>query len=142
MRAVLDQARSRGRLEVVEDQFGSPTPARSVAEATAQLIAALCVDGRLALDRMQQAAGIFHMTAAGRASRYEFAKAILEQCGVQAEVRPVSSASLVGRAPRPRNAVLDNGKLRTHFGIALPDWQAGLRSVVGASTGAGGQLRL
>lgn len=142
MRAVLDQALSRGALDVVDDQYGSPTPARAVAEATAQLIAALCVDGRLALDRMQQAAGVFHMTAAGRASRHEFAKAILEQCGVRAEVRPVSSASLVGRALRPRNVVLDNDKLRTHFGIALPEWQAGLRSTVSASTDAGGQLRL
>jgi dTDP-4-dehydrorhamnose reductase len=40
---------------------------------------------------------------------------------------PITTAEYPSPARRPRNSVLDNGKLRQAFGIELPDWKTGLK---------------
>ena len=111
--------------------------AREVAAATSRILKSFFRNDRFDLDRMREHIGIFHMTAGGRISPYEFAQAILEVSGVKAEVAPVPAADRAGAARRPANCVLDNTRLRKHFGIALPDWVDGLRSTFQARGGPG-----
>jgi dTDP-4-dehydrorhamnose reductase len=42
----------------------------------------------------------------------------------------IRTADYPTKAARPAWSVLDTGKLRTTFGVALPDWQAALDGVV------------
>jgi dTDP-4-dehydrorhamnose reductase len=123
---ILQQARAGIRIEVVDDQFGSPTPARSIAEATAQIVGGFMTDGSLDLDRLHEAAGLYHMTAAGRTSWHGFAVEILRERKVDAVVHPVASDNRASAAKRPRNSVLDNARLRACFGVSLPDWRSAL----------------
>ena len=59
----------------MDDQISSPTWARTLAEATAQVIA----QGRCApIDYIQEKRGIYNLAGGGSCSRYEWAKAILE----------------------------------------------------------------
>ena len=118
---ILRLARERASLPVVRDQVGAPTWSRAVAAATATLVRAF--DGP---------SGVFHLTAAGSTTWYDFARAILP--GDQ-RVVPVSSAEfaeLVGRkmAPRPAYSVLDGAKIRQTFGVALPEWREHLGLVL------------
>ena len=123
---MLRLGRERKELKVVNDQFGAPTSARLIAEATAGVVAKHLSDGRLNKDALHNAGGLYHLTAAGRTTWYEFAQAILSGKPGMANVRPIPSSSYPTPAARPPNSVLDNGKLQRQFGFRLPDWQVGL----------------
>src|SRR5262245_53088515 len=66
--AILRLAREKRQLRVVDDQSGSPSWVRALADATAEL---------LGKSRIAAATGVYHLSAEGHASRYEFARAII-----------------------------------------------------------------
>lgn len=119
--------RERKELTIVNDQFGAPTPARFVADATAVAIQKTLMEDRLGHDRFRPMGGIYHMTASGRTNWYDFAVEILRGQEGGAALRPIPSADYPTPAKRPRNSLLDNARLQQVFGISLPDWKAGLR---------------
>jgi dTDP-4-dehydrorhamnose reductase len=118
MRAVLAPARAGGELRVVDDQRGAPTAAHAIAAAVAKLL-----QGR------ELPHGLYHMSAAGETTWYEFAKEILSAAGVAAPLVPVPSAEYQTAARRPKNSLLDSSRLQRDFGVALPGWREGLREV-------------
>ena len=124
---MLRLAKERKELKVVDDQFGAPTSARLIAEATAGAIARNFADGSLDLDRFRQMGGLYHLTAAGRTTWYGFAQAILTGKEGMAKVLPIPTSGYPTPARRPQNSVLDNGKLEKQFGFRLPDWKVGLQ---------------
>jgi len=126
--SILEKLHRGERLEVVDDQYGAPTRARSVAIATARIIGGYCTDGRLDSDRLLAASGLYHMTAAGRTSWHGFATEILKMRGARVTVSAVASGGRMAAARRPRNSVLSNARLRARFGVALPEWTADLHA--------------
>ena len=124
---MLRLAKERKELKDVDDQFGAPTSARLIAEATAGAIARNFADGRLDLDRLRQMGGLYHLTAAGRTTWYGFAQAILTGKEGMAKVLPIPTSGYPTPARRQQNSVLDNGKLEKQFGFSLPDWKVGLQ---------------
>ena len=123
---MLRLAKERKELKVVDDQFGAPTSARLIAEATAAAIARNFVDGKLDLDRVGEMGGLYHLTAAGRTTWYGFAQAILAGKAGMAKVSPIPTSGYPTPARRPQNSMLDNSKLEKQFGFSLPDWKTGL----------------
>ncbi|HEX8692065.1 MAG TPA: dTDP-4-dehydrorhamnose reductase [Longimicrobium sp.] len=126
LRTVLRLLEERGELRVVADQEGAPTWSRLVAEATAAVVA----QGRSLRPRE---AGVFHLSAAGSTSWHGFATAIqraLPAAQRAKRVAAIPSAEYPTPAARPAYSVLDNGRLRRAFGIALPEWDASLRLVL------------
>ncbi len=122
LNTMLRLAEEREELQVVNDQFGAPTYAGAIAEATAIIVARVCDGSR------GKYAGVYHMTCGGTTTWYEFAKAIFACAGKNAvTVIPVSTAAYPTPARRPRYSVLDNRKLREHFQIALPPWREALK---------------
>lgn len=113
----------RDRIGVVADQMGSPTWARQIAEATAQVLAQCRRDGGFGFGERR---GIYHLTAAGEASWHQFACAIGEGLGARCEVDAITTADYPTPARRPAWSVLDNEKLWRTFGVALPHWREGL----------------
>jgi dTDP-4-dehydrorhamnose reductase len=124
---MLRLGRERRELKVVDDQFGAPTSARLIAEATAGAIAKNCPGGRLDIDGFREGGGLYHLTAAGRTTWFGFAQAILSGREGVATVLPIPTSAYPTPARRPRNSVLDNGKLEKQFGFSLPDWKVGLQ---------------
>lgn len=127
-------ARERDKLAVVADQFGAPTWARSIAEATAQALALWLAPGATAADR-QRLSGIYHMSCGGRVSWHGFAEAILQDLQNRGEKIPalkaISTAEYPTQAQRPANSVLSNEKLQQTFGVRMPDWQHALALCLG-----------
>ena len=107
-------AASRRQLRVVADQTGVPNWARALARATARLLA----EG---LEPLRERAGLYHLCAAGSATWYDFACAILRERG-DVEVLPITTADYPTPARRPRHAVLDASRFARTFGFALPEW--------------------
>ena len=128
MTAVLAQAQAGKELEIVDDQFGAPTPSAWIAAALARIVHSVSPGGRLDPDRMRAVQGLYHMTAAGRTSWHGFAIEIVRLLGMDARIRPVSSTAWGAAAARPANSMLDNGKLRVTFGETPPDWKSALRA--------------
>jgi len=108
---ILKASESRNELKVVDDQVGSPTFTKDLAEAMLQLLHA---DVR----------GIVHITNAGMCSWFEFAQEVLGQAE-RASVRviPVSSEAYLRPARRPPYSVLSQASL-TQFGITMRNWRA------------------
>ena len=140
LRTVLRLAREREELTMVADQHGAPTWARSIAEATAQIVARCA---RHHDTDVWDCTGTFHLTAAGETTWAGFAEQILEEYETIAEwpadtgewgspllakrVTPISSEQYPTPARRPGNSVLSNRKLEATFGLRLPDWRDLLR---------------
>lgn len=119
VRTVLRLARERGELRVVGDQTGSPTSARELAAATAALLA-----------QGPPADGIYHLSAAGQTSWYDYALAIVSLAGLtETKVWRIATAEYPTAARRPRYSVLSNEKIHNAAGIALADWRAPLEAV-------------
>lgn len=130
LRTIRRLALERDELRVVDDQFGAPTWARLLAEATAQVLAQSLRAG--AGDGRQ---GIYHLAAGGVTSSHGFATAILRadprgghRCRT---VVPISSAAYPTTARRPAYSVLDGSRMQRDFGVRLPDWQRHLELAFG-----------
>jgi dTDP-4-dehydrorhamnose reductase len=132
LRTMLRLAGERERLTVVDDQFGAPTSARLLADATAQIVARALAERRAG----GFASEVLHLTAAGSTSWHGFAAAIV--AGARARGLPVRCTEVAGipatqyptPARRPANSRFDLTRVRERFGIEPPPWQAGLTLVL------------
>jgi dTDP-4-dehydrorhamnose reductase len=140
LRTVLRLAHEREELRMVSDQYGAPTWARAIAEATAQIVAR-------SSEHHDQSGwghnGLFHLTAGGSTTWAGFAEQILNEyeslaawpadtgefgSPLMAErVIPITSDQYKTPARRPLNSVLSNQKLLSVFDLKLPDWRVLLR---------------
>ncbi len=112
LRTMLRLAGERNELRVVDDQVGSPTWSRMIAEATVAILA-----------QPVECSGIFHLTAAGSTSWHGFARAILDSINWTGNLAAIPTAAYPLPARRPVNSVLANAKLADQFALALPDWR-------------------
>lgn len=125
LQTMLRLANERDELRVVADQFGAPTPAAWIADATAQLI------GRGVAE-----SGTWHLTAAGETNWHGFATAIIDEAHAlglvprKPQVAAIPTSAYPTPAQRPAYSVLDTAKLHRDFGIVPPDWREGLRTTL------------
>jgi dTDP-4-dehydrorhamnose reductase len=140
LRTILRLASERDELRIVDDQFGAPTSARAIAEATALAIRS-DIDTRTGIERQDRPEyGLYHMTCAGQISWFGFAEEFLGWVAARCPQRklarcvPIPSSEYPLAARRPRNSVLSNQKLRGAFGLQLPDWRAALECVMEESS--------
>ena len=117
---VLSLAKTSVPLRLVEDQVGTPTYSGDLARALTELI-------------KTTPQGIYHITNSGSASRYEWAKAILEYSGYkEVEVIPIKYKDFSELAPRPSYSVLGSSRLN----LGLPHWREALKSYIDEFTRA------
>lgn len=126
---VLEWARQRETLRIVNDQVSSPTWARMLAEATALILAR-------GPDYISERRGLYHLAGAGFASRYDWAKEIIrldphphEQ--IFQQLLPASTAEFPAPATRPLLSALDCEKFSNTFSLQLPDWKQILQLALG-----------
>lgn len=143
---ILRLAAEREELRIVRDQAGAPTLSAEIARSAARILAQLSAKQGGAIS-LEGVSGVYHMTAAGETSWYEFAKAILEEASnVRADrawfaaatggrpltarrVVPITAAEYPTPARRPAYSVLSNARLAGTFAVQLPDWRKQLHSV-------------
>jgi dTDP-4-dehydrorhamnose reductase len=122
---VLRLAQERDELRIVADQFGAPTWSRTIAEATARIVARGAGD-------WDAESGIYHLTAKGRTSWHGFTEAILDNAALAKRpgVTPIATADYPLPARRPANSVLSQQRFVDTFG-ELPAWDAALKACQG-----------
>ncbi len=117
VRTMLRLADERDRVEVVDDQIGSPTYTRDLAAAIREVAAS----GRY---------GTVHRTSDGRCSWFELASTLFELAGIDVAVEPMKSDRLRRPAARPSWSVLDGRHARSSGLSDLPHWRDGLERLL------------
>lgn len=112
-RTVLTMLARHGRMEVVDDEIGSPTFAGDLAEALVALLP-------------HRPSGILHLTNEGAASRFELARRVAVEAGQDADrIVPVSTEAFLAKYPLPARRPADSTLANTRaaaMGIRLPPW--------------------
>ncbi len=134
---VLRLATEKKELRIVRDQLGAPTWSREIAVATVNILGQIT-------NRSSTASGIYHLTAGGETTWYDFACAILEEAAcispevpwfaeatrrrpiIANGILPITTAEYSTPASRPARSVLSNSRLNQIFGYHLPDWRTQL----------------
>jgi len=123
-------AKERDELKIVDDQIGSPTWCRTIAQATANVLTQILPQSSPGdLSRFEQASGLYNLVCGGQTSWFGFAQAILEASSSSQDTKliPIPTSEYPTPAKRPKNSVLSTEKLRTAFGIAPPAWDVTLK---------------
>ena len=111
---MLKKAANGDSIKVVDDQRLTPTSTRELARKVNDLLST-------------GSFGLFHITANGDCSWFEFAREIFTIAGVKADLSPTTSAAFKSPARRPAYSVLDNARLRTLGLDDLKDWRIALQ---------------
>ena len=118
-------------IRVVDDQIGSPTWSRAIAEATAHVIARLSAGGSRSLfDAAAEVKGVYNLVSTGETSWFGFAKAILGQQGTKTQLSPITTSEYPTATRRPQYSVLSTEKVQRTFGIYMPHWKESLAQVM------------
>ena len=112
-------AAERDELRIVDDQVGVPNWCRTLARATARIVAS-------GASAMAERRGLYHLSCTGRATWFEFARAILGNVPHPTLV-PIATRDYPTPARRPAFGVLDTARFERTFGFALPAWRDALQ---------------
>jgi dTDP-4-dehydrorhamnose reductase len=106
-------------VQVVDDQVGSPTSARDLAEAVISIINNL------------PESGIYNFSNNGKCSWFELAQVIYREVGADEKlVKAMKSSSLELKAKRPKNSLLSKEKWEMASLCKIADWQISLKSLL------------
>jgi dTDP-4-dehydrorhamnose reductase len=115
---MLKLARERGKVRVVDDEFVTPT-------STSQLAKQIVVLSRC------DAYGLYHATAEGKCSWYEFAKEIFQLTDTNVRLEVATPGEFPAKVPRPSYSVLENRELKIRGLNGFSSWQEGLCEYLG-----------
>lgn len=129
-KTMLRLAGEREQLSVINDQFGAPTGAELLADVTAHAI-------RTAGYR-QDVAGLYHLAADGETTWFGYAEYVLNfarEAGIPLKLAKdaltaIPTSQYPTPARRPLNSRLNTEKLKTTFGLNLPDWRNGVERML------------
>jgi dTDP-4-dehydrorhamnose reductase len=124
MRKIINKGRESEFVEVVDDQVGSPTYARDLANSIIDIIVKSILNPQAYLP------GIYHYANQGSCSWDEFTEEIFKLANINCKVVPVSTDKYPTKAKRPVYSVLDTAKVRSSFGIGIPNWRDSLKECI------------
>jgi dTDP-4-dehydrorhamnose reductase len=116
---MLKLSRERDKLRVVDDEIVTPTPTRQIAN---QLVA---------LSRSNDY-GLYHGTAEGSCSWYEFAREIFHATGTTVRLEKADPGEFPAKVQRPKYSVLENRALKAARLNVFTDWRQGLEDYLHA----------
>ncbi|MFD1848650.1 dTDP-4-dehydrorhamnose reductase [Oceanobacillus bengalensis] len=113
VKTMLRLSESHDELNVVGDQFGSPTYTYDLAKLLIEMI-------------QSEKYGVYHASNEGYCSWADFAEEIFKQSGKNVTVNAISTEEYPTRAKRPNNSRLSKSKLQNKGFTLLPKWQDSL----------------
>jgi dTDP-4-dehydrorhamnose reductase len=119
---MLRAARERPEVRVVTDEVLTPTPTMEIAKASLAIL-------------QNGAPGLYHVTAEGECSWFEFAQVIFETLGLKTPLTPAMVADFPSPVRRPTYSVLEKGALKSQGLPLLPHWRDALVEFLRTSNG-------
>ncbi|MBO9684703.1 MAG: sugar nucleotide-binding protein [Flavisolibacter sp.] len=104
---------------VVNDQIGSPTYAKDLAQAILQIISS-----------GKWVPGIYNFSNEGVISWFDFANEIKTLINSSCIVNPLTTEQFPTPAKRPKYSVLNKAKIQQTFLVQLRDWKGSLKECI------------
>lgn len=143
VKTMLHLMKERSSINVVNDQLGSPTYAKDLAEAIVKIVNEECPkDGKSGIQKVGNSGSqeertqnsklktqnsIYHFSNNGIISWYDFAVAIKEIKQLNCLVNPIPTSSYPTPAKRPAYSGLDKTKIADDFHLLLKNWKDSLK---------------
>lgn len=115
---MLKLAKERGEVRVVDNEVVSPTSTAELAQQMVRLSHSDCY-------------GLYHATAEGSCSWYEFAREIFAIMDTPVRLKVAAPDEFPAKVARPKYSVLENRALKSHGLNAFKPWQDGLHKYLG-----------
>jgi len=115
---ILQIGEERGEVRVVDDEVLAPTFTEDIA---AQIVHML---------KSNAAFGLYHVTAGGECSWYEFTKEIFRIKDTGVTVKKAAPGEFSGGVHRPAYSVLENKHLKDQGIYTMPHWKDGLKRYI------------
>lgn len=116
VKTMLRLMQERDALNIVNDQIGSPTYAKDLAEVILKVIIS-----------KHWEPGIYHYSNTGRMSWFKFAQAIKELAGLTCDLNGIPTAAYPTPAQRPAYSLLNTQKIQNVYKVAASDFKESLR---------------
>ncbi|HPZ07516.1 MAG TPA: dTDP-4-dehydrorhamnose reductase [Candidatus Eremiobacteraeota bacterium] len=114
---LLDWSKKNEYLKIASDEVSVPTYTGTVVQVT--------------LRAMEKAlSGLYHLTNSGYASRYEWARFILNTLNINKVIYPVSKEIFNLPARRPAFSAMSNEKISKILNIEIPFWEEEIRRFI------------
>jgi len=122
VKTMLRLMKERPEIKVVNDQKGSPTNAKNLADGILTLISK--IDSKT----VEPQYGIYHFSDKGNITWFQFAKEIKGFKKLNTKVLPMLTIDYPTPAKRPNYSVMDTSKITNVYGIEIKDWKESLHS--------------
>ena len=128
LRTIKKLAEEKDIIQVIDDQIGAPTWARSVALKTHQILKQ-CLNKKWFETKDPSLTGIFHLTCQGKTSWHGFAREVLNMSKTSKNIKLIAipTSDYPTPATRPSNSLLNNEKIQKVFGLDMPHWEDALK---------------
>lgn len=110
---MIKAAKEKPEVKVVNDEILTPTPTKSIAEKTLEII-------------NKELKGLYHLTCEGQCSWYEFAEVIFSTLEFKTPLSPISVKDMPMVVKRPTYSVLENEKAKQSGISNMPYWKDAL----------------
>jgi dTDP-4-dehydrorhamnose reductase len=127
VKTMLRLMHERKEINVVNDQFGSPTYAKNLAEVIIEIMSneQLAVNSSALTNH--RSPNIYHFSNDGIISWFDFAVAIKEIKNFDCIINPIPTSAYPTPARRPAYSGLDKTKILSTFNIQLKNWKQSLQ---------------
>ena len=117
VKTIIKHGLQKAELNIVNDQFGSPTYARDLAKACMEIIKK---------DRISANGKVYQFCNTNATNWFEFTKEIFRLKSIACHLNPISTDQYPTKAQRPKYSVLSSKKIETDFSIENRNWQEAL----------------
>lgn len=132
IKKIMKSAQLRDKINVVNDQLGSPISSETIADITAYIIS------QYVSNNTKFPYGTYNISSEGVTNWHEYAQYIVKTLKKMNQdvilesnnIKTISTEQYNAAAIRPLNSSLDNTLVKKTFGIQLPYWQDEVRRII------------
>lgn len=115
---IIKKAKSQPKIDIVDDEFGTPTFAKDLAEASIKIL-----ESEKRIDRKGK---IYNYSNLGMTNWFNFAKQIVKLSSLKCKVNPISSSKFQTEVMRPKYSVMSKNKFINDYKIKINHWKDSL----------------
>ena len=121
VKTILNLAKKNDALDIVSDQFGTPTYAYDLAFLILHIIN---TDKFLQNNKSSE---ILHYSNEGKSSWYDFAKEIIGISKMSCQLNPIGAKDYPLAAKRPNYSILSSKKVSEEYDVSIKHWKEALK---------------
>ena len=119
---IIKNATLKGQLNIISDQFGTPTYANDLAETIIDIL------NKDKFNEREMPSEIYHYSNEGECTWFDFAKEIVDILQIDCNLSPITSDDYPQLAKRPKYSVLSKKKISEEFDLNINYWKDSLKS--------------